>query len=305
MPKRADPITQQQPRRWSYEAVAFVPNTLFGDELSSDLGDLIVVGFNEGLLGAIKRREALLQTFLSAVSFPLIIPTNDASAETDLQENFRMYEDEMNKFRILVPQDWLAGAGEASGIKSVTAFYPEEASDSNVSIVITGIGPDFTRLESFGSVDAFAESLVNGLDRSWQRPPGLAAKLVDSKAANGLYYLEYTLQNPGEKRRHILSAVGMASNGWYNRLYTVTGQRLTKCSKCEQYMEDESEKYRPKIEKYRRSSSSTSTRFSITGNISRVDKSKHHITRKPTNTKKQCVGGFGKKRFQSGRAIRQ
>ncbi|XP_020110542.1 psbP domain-containing protein 3, chloroplastic isoform X2 [Ananas comosus] len=202
-------------------------------------GVMSVVGFNEGLLGAIKRREALLQTFLSAVSFPLIIPTNDASAETDLQENFRMYEDEMNKFRILVPQDWLAGAGEASGIKSVTAFYPEEASDSNVSIVITGIGPDFTRLESFGSVDAFAESLVNGLDRSWQRPPGLAAKLVDSKAANGLYYLEYTLQNPGEKRRHILSAVGMASNGWYNRLYTVTGQ----------YMEDESEKYRPKIEK--------------------------------------------------------
>ena len=40
----------------------------------------------------------------------------------------------------------------------------------------------------------------------------------------GLYYVEYTLQNPGERRRHILSAIGMASNGWYNRLYTVTGQ---------------------------------------------------------------------------------
>jgi hypothetical protein len=83
---------------------------------------------------------------------------------------------------------------------------------------------------------------VNGLDRSWQRPPGLAAKLVDSKASNGLYYVEYTLQNPGERRRHIVSAIGMAFNGWYNRLYTVTGQYIE---------DDESGKYRPQIEKVR------------------------------------------------------
>ncbi|XP_026659705.2 psbP domain-containing protein 3, chloroplastic isoform X6 [Phoenix dactylifera] len=162
-----------------------------------------------------KRREALLQIFLSAISFPFI--ADNASAETD----------------------WLLGAGEANGIKSITAFYPEGTSDSNVSVVITGLGPDFTRLESFGTVDAFAETLVSGLDRSWKRPPGLAAKLINSKAANGLYYIEYTLQFPGERCRHILSAIGMASNGWYNRLYTVTGQ----------FMEDESEKYRSQIEK--------------------------------------------------------
>jgi hypothetical protein len=40
----------------------------------------------------------------------------------------------------------------------------------------------------------------------------------------GLYYLEYTSQNPGERRRHIVSAIGMAFNGWYNRLYIATGQ---------------------------------------------------------------------------------
>lgn len=35
---------------------------------------------------------------------------------------------------------------------------------------------------------------VNGLDRSWQRPPGLAAKLVDSKAANGhILYIQNSL----------------------------------------------------------------------------------------------------------------
>nr|CAB3481418.1 unnamed protein product [Digitaria exilis] len=224
------------------------------------------------------RREALLSIALAAAA-PALVPANALAAEaTELQEGFSKYEDEANKFSIDVPQGtiknpksvyqlaeiggqqekssvgnrspvclcagWLIGAGESSGIKSVTAFYPEQTPDSNVSVAITGIGPDFTSLKSFGDVDSFAEGLVNGLDRSWQRPPGLAAKLIDSRAANGLYYVEYTLQNPGERRRHILSAIGMAFNGWYNRLYTVTGQYID---------DDESEKYRAQIEKAVRS----------------------------------------------------
>lgn len=36
----------------------------------------------------------------------------------------------------------------------------EPLSEFSVSVVITGLGPDFTRLESFGTVDAFAETLV-------------------------------------------------------------------------------------------------------------------------------------------------
>ncbi|XP_078438657.1 photosystem II reaction center PsbP family protein isoform X2 [Wolffia australiana] len=182
------------------------------------------------------RRQALLQILVAGISFPAI--ASGASAEADLQ-NFQNYVDEENKFRIAIPQEWFSGKGESSTIKSVTAFFPEPASETNVSVVITGIGPDFTRLESFGKVDEFAESLVTGLDRSWRRPPGLAAKLIDSKAKNGFYYIEYTLQNPGERKRHILSAIGMANNGWYNRLYTITGQ----------FFEDESDKVRAQIEK--------------------------------------------------------
>uniref|UniRef100_A0A2P2LF25 PsbP C-terminal domain-containing protein n=1 Tax=Rhizophora mucronata TaxID=61149 RepID=A0A2P2LF25_RHIMU len=94
-------------------------------------------------------------------------------------------------------------------------------------------------MESFGKVEAFAETLVSGLDRSWQRPPGVAAKLIDCKATNGFYYIEYTLQNPGKSRKHLFSALGMAFNGWYNRLYTVTGQ----------FLDEESEKYGSAIRK--------------------------------------------------------
>lgn len=33
-------------------------------------------------------------------------------------------------------------------------------STASVSVVITGLGPDFTKMESFGKVEAFAETLV-------------------------------------------------------------------------------------------------------------------------------------------------
>ncbi|KAI6688534.1 hypothetical protein NL676_025362 [Syzygium grande] len=187
------------------------------------------------LCGA-KRREIVLQLGFAALSLQSL--ASDALAETGVKEDLQVYVDDVNKFKISIPQDWLVGAGEPNGFKSVTAFYPKEDSSSNISVAITGIGPDFTKMGSFGKVDAFAESLVNGLDRSWQRPPGVAAKLIDCRDANGFYYIEYSLQNPGESRRHIYSAIGMAFNGWYNRLYTVTGQ----------FVEDRSEAYRSQIE---------------------------------------------------------
>ncbi|XVF74058.1 hypothetical protein PTKIN_Ptkin13bG0031100 [Pterospermum kingtungense] len=196
-------------------------------------------GHGHGHATSITRRQIMLNAPLIALSFPQLSMSNNAVAETDVPQDFRVYTDELNKFKIFIPQDWQVGAGEPNGFKSITAFYPEEAANSNVSIVITGLGPDFTRMESFGKVEAFADTLVSGLDRSWQRPPGVTAKLIDCKAANGFYYIEYTLQNPGESRKHLFSAIGMASNGWYNRLYTVTGQ----------FVQEEEEKYGSRIEK--------------------------------------------------------
>ncbi|XP_050377913.1 psbP domain-containing protein 3, chloroplastic isoform X2 [Argentina anserina] len=182
-----------------------------------------------------KRRQVLLGTTLAAFSIPQFF-SNIALAEN---EDFRVFTDDVNKFQISIPLDWQEGAGEPSGFKSVTAFYPEEGVSSSISVVITGLGPDFTKMESFGKVEEFAETLVSGLDRSWQRTAGVAAKLIDSKSSKGIYYIDYTLQKPGESIKHICSALGMANNGWYNRLYTVTGQ----------YVEEDSDKYRSKIEK--------------------------------------------------------
>ncbi|CAH1440744.1 unnamed protein product [Lactuca virosa] len=155
----------------------------------------------------VQRRDLLLHTVFGALSVPAMVPF--AYAE---EEGFQIYSDDVNKFKITIPQDWQIGGGEGNDFKSVTAFYPSEASNSNVSVVITGLGADFTKLESFGKVDGFAENLVSGLDRSWQKPPGVSAKLIDSKATKGMYYIEYILQNPGESARHLISVLGIANN---------------------------------------------------------------------------------------------
>ncbi|KAG5571086.1 hypothetical protein H5410_060852 [Solanum commersonii] len=172
-----------------------------------------------------KRRELLLQAgsvALSLSAFPSI-----TLAENDVVEDFRVYSDDVNKFKIMIP---------------------------SVSIVITSLSVDFTKLESFGKVDAFAENLVSGLDRSWQRPPGVKEKLIYSKASKGLYSIEYTLQNLGESLRHLFSVLEIADNGIYNRLYTLTGQ----------FVDEEAKKYGAKIHK-------TESRSRIAGLILEVD----------------------------------
>ncbi|KAG5018131.1 hypothetical protein JHK87_013986 [Glycine soja] len=189
---------------------------------------------------AVNRRQLILHTPVAAAA-AFAVPNALALNGSDVSEDVRVYTDDENKFKIEIPEEWQVGTGdgESSGFKSITAFYPTQASNSNVSVVITGLGPDFTRMESFGKVDEFAQTLVSGLDRSWRKPPGVAAKLIDCKSSNGIYYIEYLLQNPGESRRYLYSAIGMASNGWYNRLYTVTGQ----------YVEEDTDKYASKVQK--------------------------------------------------------
>ncbi|KAJ1427429.1 PsbP family [Sesbania bispinosa] len=186
---------------------------------------------------AVNRRQLILHTAVATFAASATVPS--AFALNDVSEDVRIYTDDVNKFKIEIPQEWQIGTGDSTGFKSLTAFYPKEESNSNVSVVITGLGPDFTKMESFGKVDEFAETLVSGLDRSWQKPPGVAAKLIGCKSSNGFYYIEYSLQNPGESRKHLYSAIGMASNGWYNRLYTVTGQ----------FVEEETDKYASEIKK--------------------------------------------------------
>ncbi|KAG6550190.1 hypothetical protein Mapa_008149 [Marchantia paleacea] len=182
------------------------------------------------------RRELMgkaVTLLMSSIALPAM-----AASVNSTEDGFMLYQDETDKYSLLVPQEWAKGEGETAQRK-VTAFYPESGSAANVNIVITGLGADYTQLGSFGNADMFAENLVNSLDRAWQRPPGQKATLIDDSYKNGMYYVEYTVQKPGEAKRHLLSVVGIANNGWINRLYTVTAQ----------YWEDDADKYKANLKK--------------------------------------------------------
>ena len=45
--------------------------------------------------------------------------------------------------------------------------YPEAGTDTNVTVIITNVGADFTSLGSFGSAEGFGSNLVSSMDRSF------------------------------------------------------------------------------------------------------------------------------------------
>jgi hypothetical protein len=54
-------------------------------------------------------------------------------------------------------------------MRRTVVFFPDDPSvrDCNISVVITNVSVEFTKLGSFGNIDSFATNLVNGLDRSY------------------------------------------------------------------------------------------------------------------------------------------
>lgn len=191
-------------------------------------------GFNESS-GKQTRRQVAIQSALAA---SLLACGNPSLAETASPPAFTLFEEAEDKYSLLVPADWEKGEGKA-GTRRVLAFYPPGISTTNVNVVVTILGGDFTGLGSFGTAYDFGENLVNGLDRSWKRPPGQAAKLLDTQSKNGFYYIEYTLEPVGKPKVHLLTVVGTAHNRWVNRLYTVTGQ----------FLEDSSSTFREPVQK--------------------------------------------------------
>lgn len=156
-----------------------------------------------------------------------------------------LYEDPTDKFTISVPTGWATGEGGlsgnsgfsgASGTRRAFAFFPDDpaAHDVNVTVVVTNVSVEFTKLGSFGNVDTFATNLINSLDRSYllrSKVPVLEpiqiAELVNYSASGGdAYNVEYTIQKLPGPQRHLYSTVVLGSNGRYNRLYTVTAQCL-------------------------------------------------------------------------------
>ena len=45
--------------------------------------------------------------------------------------------------------------------------YPQSSTDTNVTVIITNVGADYTSLGSFGTAETFGANLVSQMDRSF------------------------------------------------------------------------------------------------------------------------------------------
>jgi len=176
---------------------------------------------------------ALAAVLLANPSFP---------AQASESAVLTSYTDAVDKWTMDIPEGWELGVGSATGSaaeRRVVAFFPKGSDGSfNVTVVCTNVGSDFTKMGSFGNPFEFGTRLVGSLDRSSEgkKPKfmggdgrtgdgtGQIAKLINTSPAKDFYTVEYTIEKPNVYNRHLFQVVGLAFNGMYNRLYTVTGQ---------------------------------------------------------------------------------
>lgn len=89
-----------------------------------------------------------------------------------------------------------------AGARRTLAWYPSATSstsggiDTNVTVTITNVGADFTKLGSFGTPEQFGVSLVNSMDRSYLLKVSKWARGKDPIQASSAQSISTTVTSP-------------------------------------------------------------------------------------------------------------
>ena len=105
-----------------------------------------------------------------------------------------------------------------SGGRRLTVYtHNTSGSDSNLSVVATGVSSDFTQLTSFGSVDNVAKTILGGGGK------GVTAEMlaVDKRPADNAYVFEYKMQIKDGPTRRLLTVFSLQPGSW---IITLTAQ---------------------------------------------------------------------------------
>ena len=137
-----------------------------------------------------------LATFAINLSPILISPIICPAAE------FMKYSNERYHVSFSYPADWESKKATISGDRTVDAFVDPKDPETSVSIVISPIPADYTRLESFGG----KETLRNYVLPSGE---GVSSKVLKESIKGNTYFLEYEIEAPEIKSRHIQSAFAL------------------------------------------------------------------------------------------------
>lgn len=173
---------------------------------------------------SLPRRALFAGAALASLTPSPAARADEVSAGAPMKE----YRDEQDKYAFSVPSDWVQAEGVTSNnpqsTRRVVAFYPPDQPEINVSVVATSLGADYPKMGSFGTPDEFAYGVAAGMTRPKPREgPKQFSYVVDAKALDAKYALEYTVERPTENfYQHLYSVVGIGYNGRVNRLFTLT-----------------------------------------------------------------------------------
>jgi len=100
------------------------------------------------------------------------------------------------------PKDWIFSEGKLSGDRKIEAYTDPNDADTSISIVITAIPADFTKLGSFGTgKDTIRDYLVPK-----NVPDGVCTSNVLNENVKGeTYVVEYTVECQTYDKKHITS----------------------------------------------------------------------------------------------------
>jgi hypothetical protein len=101
------------------------------------------------------------------------------------------------------PVGWTYSTGKISGDRQVEAWIDPKNPVNSVSLVISPVPADFTRLTSFGGgKDTLQEYLI-------PRGDGIDCQVVGEMVKGETYTLEYTVAAPNNPTRHVITAFAL------------------------------------------------------------------------------------------------
>lgn len=150
----------------------------------------------------------VIRKILSSTILVSGLALNPVIAAEDVQSTIATstYINERYKTSFDYPKDWIVSEGKLSGDRKIEAFTDPTDADTSVSIVITGIPADYTKLGSFGGgKETIRDYLV---------PKNVEGNVCTSEVLNenvrgDIYTVEYTVACESYEKKHLTSVFGL------------------------------------------------------------------------------------------------
>ena len=125
---------------------------------------------------------------------------DDVNAIESEQPIMQTWVDKVDHYSIEYPTHWTASSGVLSGERTVTAFVSPSRPSSSISVVVTPIPADFTRLTSFGDLNNYLIPRGEGVD----------TEVLSQSSKGESVTVEYvSMKHPENVKRHVVTVFAL------------------------------------------------------------------------------------------------